>query len=202
MSAGAGRALAAALGEAGRAGGIAAPLATRTAPAKRTSRILRRARRGADRLVTIALCAVVLVLAALALGWLSGHRVMIDRSDSMAPAIRAGDLVLTREVPAHRVAPGEVVTFGDPVRDRSVTHRVVDRRLVHGRWAFLTRGDANTRGERWSVAASEQVARVSATVPRAGFVVASLTAPAVRLVLITVCGVALCGLALRAIWRP
>ena len=69
---------------------------------------------------------------------------LVDHSDSMRPAIRAGDLVFTESVPAAALHRGEIVTFSDrALGGRLVTHRVVAIRRTGSRIEFLTRGDAN-----------------------------------------------------------
>ena len=61
-------------------------------------------------------------------------------SDSMAPRIRAGDLVVLAPVDAgDALAPGAVATF-DVGDGRLVTHRIVE---VRDDGTYITRGDAN-----------------------------------------------------------
>ena len=93
----------------------------------------------------------------------------------MEPAIGAGDLLASRDIPAHAMRTGDVVSFPDAVRPGVLlTHRVVAVRRVGGRIDVTTRGDANRTAERWSIAASDRVGRMALSVPRLGFVVASL----------------------------
>ena len=141
------------------------------------------------------------LLALVCLGWVTGHRTLIDRSDSMRPALQAGDLVINRRVAADQIARGEIVTFEDPQLRRNITHRVVERREAGGRVAFATRGDANSGVERWSAGPQERIGRLVASIPRLGFALGLVTSPLVRLLLTAVCAVGLCTLALRWIWR-
>jgi len=63
---------------------------------------------------------------ALAVALLVGLRPLVIRSDSMAPTLRAGDLLLVRTVPAAVVAVGDVVTFADSARrGEPVSHPVI-----------------------------------------------------------------------------
>jgi len=146
----------------------------------------------------LALLALLALLAARPLG----VQALVDRSDSMQPAIAAGDLVLSRLGPPHRVLPGDIVTFTDPeAGGRLLTHRVVSRRLrPEGGWAFVTRGDANTGSERWTVAETGTVGLYLGRLPRAGFAVAWVSNPLPRALLLGLGGVALGGLVLRRIW--
>jgi len=147
--------------------------------------------------------AVVLLVsvAVTGVGLLTGFRVLVDRGDSMRPALRAGDLLIDRSAAPERVAVGEIVTFDDLSRGRSVTHRVVARRHVGSRVDFVTRGDANSGVERWSAGRGDHVGRLVTSVPRAGYALGFLVSPLVRLALTAVCALALCALAFRWIWR-
>jgi signal peptidase len=149
---------------------------------------------------TAAVLAAAVALAALGLLRFTGHVVLVDRSESMAPAIHAGDLLITRVVPARTVRPGDVVTFADPTREgRSVTHRVVsvsgDRELE-----FVTRGGANGASERWTVEADDTVGRLRVALPSAGRTIAWLGGPHGRIVLVVVPLLYLGFVALRRIW--
>jgi signal peptidase I len=143
---------------------------------------------------TAAALAAAVALAALGLLRFTGHVVLV------APAIHAGDLLITRVVPARTVRPGDVVTFADPTREgRSVTHRVVsvsgDRELE-----FVTRGGANGASERWTVEADDTVGRLRVALPSAGRTIAWLGGPHGRIVLVVVPLLYLGFVALRRIW--
>jgi signal peptidase I len=159
-----------------------------------------RPRRALEAFATAAVLAGAVALAALGLLRFTGHVVLIDRSESMAPAIHAGDLLVTRVVPARTVRPGDVVTFADPTRaGRSVTHRVVsvggDRELE-----FVTRGDANDSTEQWTIAADGTVGRLQLVLPGAGRAIAWLGGPHGRIVLVVLPLLYLGAVALRRIW--
>lgn len=145
--------------------------------------------------------AAILVLALLLAGRPLGIQAMVDRSDSMRPAIAAGDLVVSRIGSPAKVGPGDIVTFTDPERrGRLITHRIVERSRAGASWAFVTRGDANSGSERWKVEASGSVGRYVGRVPRAGYAVAWLSSPLARLGLLGLGGLVLGGLLLRRIW--
>ncbi|GAA0798353.1 S26 family signal peptidase [Spirilliplanes yamanashiensis] len=89
---------------------------------------------------------------------LFGWQATTVRSDSMAPAVRTGDIVLT--APAGRIVAGDVVRFPDPARPgRHLLHRVAG---VDGAGLVHTRGDANLTADSTPVpaAAVEGVARL------------------------------------------
>ena len=159
------------------------------------------ARHALGRAAGLAAGAALVLLALVCLGWVTGHRTLVDRSDSMRPALHAGDLVINRRSPAQQIARGDIVTFKDPQLGRNITHRVVERREAGGRVGFVTRGDANSGVERWSAGPQERIGRLVASIPRLGFALGLVTSPLVRLLLTAVCAVGLCTLALRWIWR-
>jgi signal peptidase len=147
------------------------------------------------------LIAGAVILLSVGVGALLGFRALVVRSGSMAPAIQGGDVVVTRLVRPSTVEPGDVVTFRDPSRQGDlVTHRVVQVRPEANVLAFVTRGDANTGEERWSIGGDGTIGAAAFRVPRAGHVLAWLRLPAVRTALLVVSALALAGLALRRIW--
>lgn len=150
-----------------------------------------------------ALCAAALtVLVGVAVARPLGFRVLVDHSDSMAPAIRTGDLLVAEDIPPRKAHVGDVVTFHSPDGGRLMTHRVVERELQRGgRWAFVTRGDANTGVERWGVDAQGKIGRVSVRLPKAGYAVAWLGNPLWCLLLVGGGGLGLAALLARRIWK-
>ena len=153
--------------------------------------------------VLTAICAVaVLALVGFALARPLGFRVLVDHSDSMAPAIRTGDLLVAKDIPPRQAHVGDVITFHAPDGGRLTTHRVVRRRLNPGaRWTFTTRGDANTAGERWDVPADGRVGRVTVRLPRAGYALGWLGRPLWAVVLVAGGGLLLAALLARRIWQ-
>jgi signal peptidase len=168
--------------------------------APRASRRL--ALRWPDRAATVALAAASAVLLLLVAGHLSGYRPLVERSGSMEPAIGAGDLLVAREISAHALRTGDVVTFPDAVRPGVLlTHRVVAVRRLGARVDVTTRGDANRTPEQWSIAAGDRVGRLALSVPRLGYVVAALDDRRLRSALILLACAAFAACALRRIWR-
>ena len=162
--------------------------------------LLLRGRRLPHGLATLGLVLALVCLAGIGVARATGHVVLADRSDSMRPAIAAGDLLLVRTVGASSVRAGDVVTFSDPTRDGvSITHRVVGVRPEGDRIAFVTRGDANTASERWSIDRAGRVGRLAVVIPRAGHAADALAGRDARLFGVGL--VALLGLTtIRRIW--
>jgi signal peptidase I len=157
-------------------------------------------RRALELFATVAVLAGAVALASLGVLRFTGHVVLVDRSESMAPAIHAGDLLVTRVVGASTVRPGDIVTFADPTRaGRSVTHRVVS---VSGddRLEFVTRGDANGGIEEWTIPADGTVGELRLVLPSAGRAIAWLGGTHGRIVLIVLPLLYLGAFALRRIW--
>ena len=155
-----------------------------------------------DSALTLLCVAAFVLLLAVGLGKPLGYKLLVDYSDSMQPAIAAGDVLLTRMEPVANAHVGDIITFQDPQQEgKLLTHRVVSRRLGPTAYGFVTRGDANTGVERWSIAADGRVGRYVARLPRAGYVVAEITRGPRRLLLVLVPGLLLAALLVRQIWR-
>jgi signal peptidase len=144
----------------------------------------------------------VSLLAALLIATAAGYRPLIDHSDSMRPAIGAGDLIITHAVPAASIRVGQIVSFEDPGLDgKLVTHRVVAIRDVARRIDFLTRGDANPAPESWSVARGASVGAMTLRIAGAGQAVAWIGDPLVRRIVLALIALVLSTALLQRIWR-
>jgi signal peptidase len=109
-----------------------------------------------------------------------GVRALVEHSDSMAPAIYAGDLVISQDVTARAVQVGEVVTFPDPDhRGKRLTHRVITVRHAGDIIVFDTRGDANSGHEQWTATADSTLGHLVVAFPRVGSVFELLGSPPV-----------------------
>jgi signal peptidase I len=141
----------------------------------------------------------VAVAGPIALGW----RPLAVLSGSMAPTLQTGDEIVVRPVAPGALRVGDVVTFPDASRGNAlVTHRVRDVRVAGAAVHVVTRGDANSASERWSVAASGRVGRLVYRVPRLGYVTASAATPWGRVVLVVVPALLLGMAEIRRVWRP
>jgi signal peptidase I len=123
-------------------------------------------------------CALVLVFL--------GYRPMVERSGSMVPTLKVGDIVVNEWVHADQLRPGDIVTFPqDFERTELVTHRVERRTNVGRTLRFVTRGDANIDVERWTVDREKLVGRVAWRIPVVGSVLIRLGSPETRRFLLT-----------------
>lgn len=133
---------------------------------------------------------------------IAGYSSLTVLSGSMEPTLHVGSVVLSEAIPATEARPGQIVTFRDASRNGElVSHRLV-RMAVHGGVAeMVTRGDANTASEEWSVPANGTVGLVQYRIPLLGYLKAQLDERAMRLGLLLL--VALSGLLVVVeIWRP
>jgi signal peptidase len=145
------------------------------------ARLLRLGAGGLAAGVATGLALAVVVLLAL------GYRGLTVLSGSMEPAFSAGDVVVQHEVAPRSIAIGDVVTFRDPQDgDRLITHRVRGVVERDGRVEMITRGDANSRSERWSMPADGRLGRVVARVPHLGRALAWMRGGLARLALLLV----------------
>jgi signal peptidase len=132
----------------------------------------------------------------------TGHRPMLEMSDSMAPVMRAGDVLFVKRITAAQARPGDIVTFSDPERDgQTITHRVVSvEPKPSGGLGFVTRGDANTGVERWRARADASIGRYAFRIPSAGRLVDRTRSPPWR-AMVALAGVLLTLDLLCRLWR-
>ena len=165
------------------------------------ARAARARRRWPDRVLTLVCVSLLASLLAVVGGKAAGFAVLVDHSDSMKPAISAGDVLVTRVVAPTAVQVGDVVSFRSPQKPTLlITHRVTERRVVDGAFAFVTRGDANTGVERWSVPPDGELGRLTLRLPKVGYALVWAADPLVRLILVLGAGVVLAGLLVRRVW--
>jgi signal peptidase I len=163
----------------------------------------RRALRIVDRLAGGVCLLALILMGSLLLGIASGYRPLVDHSDSMAPAIRAGDLLITHAKPAVSVRRGEIVSFKDPaLAGKLVTHRVVAIHPAGSRLDFITKGDANSATESWSTARRASIGVLRFRIPAIGQTVAWVADPVVRTAILALAALLLSTALLRRIWRP
>ena len=152
---------------------------------------------------TAVLALSLLLLVASILLTRSGLRLVTVKSDSMAPAMPEGAVLLERHVPLAELRPGDVVTYYAPTpRAPVLTHRVVTLERPDGRTVVRTRGDANPGADPWQAELlGDRVWVVTATLPWGGAVVEAVRSPwGLALVSVVLPGVFLVS-TLRLIWR-
>ena len=100
-------------------------------------------------------------------------------SQSMQPTFSAGDLEITKLVPAASVVVGDVVVLNDPEAQAKYSHRVTSVVDAAGSITLSTRGDANPAVDRHPVIidTATQISKVVTTVPFLGYSVLFLASP-------------------------
>jgi signal peptidase I len=120
----------------------------------------------------------------------------------MTGTIDTGDVALTKTVTPSELSVGDIVTFKDPSRNGElVTHRVARMKRDGDTFAFITKGDANTGRETWSINARGKLGKYVSRIPRAGYALAWFASRHIRIGLL-IGGFSILALAaLRRIWR-
>ena len=99
----------------------------------------------------------------------------------MGSALRSGDAIVVRSVPARALEVGDIVTLPDPTSARgSITHRIVGRTLQGQEVGVVTKGDASRGSERWSLDPEHRVGRFLFRVPALGHVAGFVSLPWTR----------------------
>ena len=149
-----------------------------------------------------AIGALAVAIAAVVLPYALGGTSYTVMSGSMEPRLHTGDVVAEERITPRQMHSGDIVTFQDPdVQGRMITHRVRSTREHDGLVSVITKGDANTTVERWTIPASGRLGRVRYRVARVGYALAyTRTAPG-KLLIVVIPALLLGILELRRIWR-
>lgn len=149
-----------------------------------------------------AIGALAVAIAGVVLPYAFGGRSYTVMSGSMEPRIHTGDVVAEEKIAPRDMRSGDIVTFQDPdVQGRMITHRVRSLREHDGVVSVVTKGDANTTVERWTIPVSGQLGRVRYRVAHVGYALAFTRTPPGKLLLVVLPALLLGVLELRRIWR-
>lgn len=153
-----------------------------------------------------ALLVAVLTLLLLVVGPRLGlYRVNVVLSNSMQPHWQAGDLVVTRPAKPQDLSVGQVITFNPPIDGQpSVTHRIIELTEAGPNPVIRTKGDANDVADGWGAVRLQatRVWVVESSVPKVGWLVASLRTPAIGVFSTVVVPILFLLFLLFRIWRP
>jgi signal peptidase len=150
---------------------------------------------GTALLVLLMLMAIFILLAPY-LGW----RIDTALSNSMTPAFKAGGLVVTQTVEPTDIKVGDIVTYGSPIDEKMVTHRVVEIK-EHSPLLFQTKGDANEDPDPYLVPAQNVVGRVCFYIPLLGYAAQFVKTPTGLILLLLIPGIIIILMETRNIWR-
>jgi signal peptidase I len=103
----------------------------------------------------------------------------IVMTDSMAPSIRAGDVVLIKPLTSE-IAPGMIITYNHG--NKAITHRVV---MVDGDNMY-TKGDNSEQIDPWKVPISSVIGVTFFTIPYLGYLLSFVRQPLGLLLVILV----------------
>lgn len=117
------------------------------------------------------------VLAAVLVLLLSLGPARVVISDSMAPTIRAGDVLWIRPI-SGPITPGRIVSYNE--QGKLITHRVV---AVEGD-TLITKGDNNQEVDPWRVSTADVIGSPVLRIPYLGYLIVLIKKPVGWLVLI------------------
>jgi signal peptidase len=123
-------------------------------------------------LIGVALGAVILTAT------ISGMARLV-MTDSMAPTIRAGDVVLIKPLTSE-IAPGMIITYNHG--SKAITHRVV---MVDGDNLY-TKGDNSEQIDPWEVPVSSVIGVTYFSIPYLGYLLSFVRKPLGLLIIILV----------------
>jgi signal peptidase I len=177
------------------------PLAAAYADAWR-ARTRRVTLRRLTRILVHALAGFALAIAAVAtIPTLFGFQSFAVLSGSMEPTIGTGDVVVVRTIAPLDARIGDVVTFRSPENPgKLVTHRATSIRASGETVTFVTKGDANTGSERWSIAAGGTIGKVEYRIPKLGYVTNRVGSRFGRFAFLVLPALVLAVSELRRIW--
>ncbi|HXX91320.1 MAG TPA: signal peptidase I [Acidimicrobiales bacterium] len=152
--------------------------------------------------VTAAAVVLVAILLAAVVAAAFGYRVLVIKSGSMTPTLHVGDLVVSRQLDPASARPGEIISFRDPYLDQQlVTHRVVSLSISKGQVRFVTKGDANSDAEHWSIPVDGTIGREVERIPFVGRFTSPLVSPVSWVIAFGLLAAWLAVIVLRRIWR-
>ncbi len=127
-------------------------------------------------LTTVVVVPLVVLIASV---WLLGWHFAVVETNSMAPGMAAGSLIVASPIAADDVTTGTVIEFVDRRHgNRHVTHRVVEvHRSETGELWFVTQGDNNDAADTEPVQPRDVRAEVRWSRARVGLVVGLLRPP-------------------------
>jgi signal peptidase len=168
-------------------------------------RLFRLVRLASRLLGVTAVSLALLVLLGIGLGPPTGaYQVRTVLTGSMRPTMPEGSVVVITPVHPSRLRVEDVITYRIPVEDRRiVTHRIAEIVEPGPEPVVRTKGDANETLDPWVARLrGEQAWRVRRSVPKVGYVLATLRHPTARRLTVLVAPALLALVSVVRIWRP
>lgn len=135
--------------------------------------------------INILLTAIIICISVVAVGVVYVPKIMkmdmfVVETGSMSPTIKPYSVIYVKRYENfsdYRI--GDVVTFTDPSRQRSFTHRIVGINELNR--TFTTKGDANEENDVGPTPAEYAQGKVEAVIPYLGYIVKFLRYTAVKI---------------------
>ena len=118
--------------------------------------------------MTVFTAAIAVLLVGIKLFGITPYVIM---SPSMEPEYRTGSLVYVKEIDAHAIKPGDVITFRMD-NGAAATHRVTEITEQNGELVFHTKGDANKQEDTRKLREQDILGRVILNLPMLGYIAA------------------------------
>jgi len=145
--------------------------------------------------------ALALVLAASA-PRLFGYHTFVIYGGSMAPALRPGDVALTKPVAPEDVQVGDIIASRSNPQASPTLHRVTAIEEEDGQRQFIIKGDRNDGADPEPVLLLGSGDRVVHRLPLAGYLIHFVRTLPGRLLFLALPTLLLAGIILWEIWRP
>ncbi len=143
------------------------------------------------------------LLLAVSVPHLLGGQALTVMSGSMEPVLRPGDIVVNKRISPLDARVGDVITFRSPDgSSRMITHRVRSMHVSDGSVHFVTKGDAASGTDRWSMPTDASLGRARYRIRKLGYALFWIRSSYSRPGLIELSAVLLGAVGLVRIWRP
>jgi signal peptidase len=153
--------------------------------------------------IVLTAAAAILLLGLTALPNVLGYKTYVVLSGSMEPEIKTGGIVLATTAPPSSLKVGDVIVYNRSDADERVTHRIVEVRNEGSSPTFITKGDANSVEDPWTVQYSSGTAgKVVLTIPYIGYISHGIESPQGRMLFLVIPVLVLSAMWLIQIWRP
>lgn len=115
---------------------------------------------------------------------LFGYKAYMITTDSMTPAINAGDVIIVKKVQEEKLQAGDVITFKQ--KDKVITHRITNIDEQDGKKQYTTKGDNNNLEDNEKIEYANIEGKNVLTIPKLGYVINMLENQIVFLLIVLI----------------
>ncbi len=115
---------------------------------------------------------------------LFGYKAYMITTDSMTPAINAGDVIIVKKVQEEKLQAGDVITFKP--KDKVITHRITNIDEQDGKKQYTTKGDNNNLEDNEKIEYANIEGKNVLTIPKLGYVINMLENQIVFLLIVLI----------------